>query len=119
MDLPSRELAEEWRSEADRMEERGVSVPASVLRSCAADLEQALREWQLEELSLQEAADAAGVHYDTMRKMVARGEVPNVGEKGSPRVRRCDLLPGESSGGLREEDEELVGETLLNRVAAG
>lgn len=101
------------------MERRGLEVPASLLRSCATDLEERIREWALEELSLDEAAEEAGVHYDTMRKKVARGEVPNAGEKGSPRVRRCDLLQDGSPGQLRDEDLDLVGDALLNRRLAG
>lgn len=112
-------LATSWREEANVMERRGLEVPASLLRSCAADLEERMREWQLEELTLEEAAEEARVHYDTMRKMVARGEVPNAGKKGSPRVRRCDLRRDGSPGELRDEDAALVGDALLNRQRAG
>lgn len=87
-----RELAEAWHREADVLRRRGASGPAEALESAAEELDERLREWSRELLTLEEAAKEAGVSYDTMQRKVGR-DIPNAGEKGAPRVRRCDLHP--------------------------
>ena len=67
--------------------------------SYAADLEERLREWWLEELTIEDAATELGVNYDAMRKRLANGSTTNAGRKGAPRVRRCDLYGDVDSGG--------------------
>jgi hypothetical protein len=62
-----------------------------VLEACAAQLESAAREHALEALTLDEARNESGYSYSALQKMVASGELENVGNKGSPRVRRGDL----------------------------
>lgn len=81
-----------WREEADLLRRRGAPRQADVLESAAEDLEDRLREWRLEALSLEQAARESGLAYDTVQRKVG-SELPNAGEKGSPRVRRCDLHP--------------------------
>lgn len=88
-----RALAETWQGEADLLRRRGAPRQADALESAAEELEDRLREWSLELLSLEEAAREAGLAYDTVQRKVADGELPNAGEKGAPRVRRADLHP--------------------------
>ncbi len=98
MDLsPLRDLADRWRDEAAMLERRGLEREARMVESFAGDLEQRLREWELQELTLEQAATELGLKYDTVQRRVACGELPNAGCKGAPLVRRCDLYGGASS----------------------
>jgi hypothetical protein len=89
------DLSARWRDEAALDRRRGRNEAADVAESYAADLEAAVREYALTALTLTEAATEAGLKYDTIQGKVASGEIPNVGHRGSPRVRRCDLLSDE------------------------
>ncbi len=62
-----------------------------MLESCAQDLDERFRQWQLEELTLGRAAEESGYSYSTLQQKVNRGEIPNAGRKGRPLIRRCDL----------------------------
>ena len=84
-------LASQWRDEADTLRRRGAEVQAVALESCADELEVALREDSLEALTLNEASQESGYSYSALQKKVASGELPNVGNKNCPRVRRGDL----------------------------
>ncbi len=86
-----RALAARWREEAELYRRRSLESQAGMAESFAADLETALREWNLEALSLDAAADESDYSYSALQKKVASGEIPNAGNKGSPRIRRCDL----------------------------
>ena len=88
-------LAESWREEAALFRRRGLTQAADLAESYAAELEAVLREYRLAALTLKEAATETGLKYDTIQGKVASGEIPNVGRRGSPRVRRCDLLSDE------------------------
>lgn len=88
-------LLDQWRSEADLLRRRGQAHLADLVESYAADLSAAVREHRLTTLTLAEAAAETGLKYDTIQKKVASGEVTNVGRRGAPRVRRCDLLSDE------------------------
>ena len=85
------DLAAQWRTDADTLRRRGAEVQAVALESCADDLEAAHREHALEALTLNEAAQESGYSYSTLQKKVASGELPNMGTKNCPRVRRGDL----------------------------
>lgn len=87
-----RKLADRWQEEADLLRRRGAPRQADALESAADELGERLREWSLELLTLEQAATEAGVSYDTMQRKVG-SEIPNAGEQGAPRVRRCDLHP--------------------------
>ncbi len=88
-------LAESWREEAALFRRRGLHQAADLTESHAADLEAAVREYRLATLTLTAAATESGLKYDTIQGKVASGEIPNAGRRGSPRVRRCDLLSDE------------------------
>jgi hypothetical protein len=101
MELPFAALAEHWRDEAARLEHYGAGAIAAALEACAAELDAAEREYLFETLTLEEAAEESGLSYDTIGRKVRTGELPNAGEKGRPRVRRCDLLPNVERPALR------------------
>lgn len=110
-------LAAEWRQEADLLRRRGAPRQADVLESAAADLEERLRTWELEALTLQEAADEAGLSYSAVQKKVARGDLPNAGREGAPRVRRCHLFGDDPEPGpvTDDGDPDVAGEILAGR----
>ena len=81
--------------------------------SYADELDERLRDWWLEQLTVDDAAAELGVNYDAMRKQLANGSTPNAGRKGAPRVRRCDLygeLPG--AGKFQGGGPSLVAQVL-------
>ena len=98
-----RSVATTWRCQAERYERDGIRGHAALLRRVADDLEDALSEWWTAELTLEEGAAEIGSAYDTLQRKVRLGKLPNVGRKGRPRVRRCDLY-GAAPIQLRPED---------------
>lgn len=86
------ELAASWREEAEHLRERyGLEEMASLCRVHAAELDEAIRDVMEEELTLAEAAEESGYSDRRLRQLVAKGSLPNAGEKGRPRLRRGDL----------------------------
>ncbi len=80
-------------AEADRYAEDDALISGEKLcRRLAARLEALHREWQLQLLTLTEAADETGRSYSSLQKAVSDGRIPNTGTKGQPRIRRCDLM---------------------------
>lgn len=119
---PLLNLAEDWREDAEWLRDYGAEGQAQACEKHAEALEDRLREWELEMLTLEQAAEETGLAYDTAQRKVSSGEWPNRGEKGRPRVRRCDVLPGLQAPEPREVEEpveELARETLQARAGAG
>lgn len=114
------ELAASWREDAELLRRWGAPRRGDALERAAGQLEERLREWRLELLSLQQAAEETGLAYDTVQRKVSSGEWPNRGEKGSPRVRRCDVLPSLEgpTPQLAEEDGDVVDQRLRAQEAA-
>lgn len=108
-----RSLADEWRQEADTFRRRGGEADARMAESYAADLEERLREWELEALPLQQAAEEANLSYSGAHKKLDRRDWPNVGKQGAPRVPRYAVL-GYPQPDLRlETGEPDVAEKVL------
>lgn len=84
-------LVSEWRAEAKLLRRRGAIGRAVAAESYAAEVEERSREYQLEALTLQQAAAESGFSYSTLEKMLRTGDLENVGRKRAPRVRRGDL----------------------------
>ena len=85
------DLAASWSVEADSLERWGDDRGAAILRRCASELNSAAREHEDEAMTITEAAAESGYSADHLRSLVASGEIPNAGRKGSPRIRRGDL----------------------------
>jgi len=115
---PSQSLPARWRREAERFQDLGADAQARTLEWCARELEQAQREWELEALTLADAAKESEYSYSALQKHVASGTLENVGEEGSPRIRRCDLprKPAKSRPGLSCPEPDLAGEALLRKL---
>ena len=100
------DLAARWLQEADLLDRYGCSSVAEMCRMHADELEAAWQEWELEELTITEAARESGYSPEQLRKLVRNGEIPDLrppGSQGPIRIRRCDLprRPG-ANGGNRE-----------------
>ena len=111
--LPA-DLPTAWREKAKELRTFGAEVQARTLEWCAADLEQTWRVWELEPLMLEEAAKETGYSYSALQQKVASGEIPNIGERGKPRVCRKDLprkVPHEPFR-LETEEPDIAGEIL-------
>ena len=110
-----RALAEGWRAEAEVLRKRGATAQAETLESCVADHEQAVQEWQNEELTLHQAAEESGFSYSRLQQMKSI----NIGTAGTPRIRRCDLpyKPRRSGLQLANGQPDLADEILASKLA--
>lgn len=93
-----RELADNWRGEADLLRRRGAPRQADVLESAAEDLETAWTAWRRERLTVEEASAASGYSEAHLRRLLRDGTLPNAGEEDRPRIRRADLPKKPGSG---------------------
>lgn len=84
-------LLERWEHESDLLRRHGAIGSAQTKAADLAELREWWRDVMLEELTLEEAVAYSGLAYDTIRRKLAEGEIPNAGRKGRPRVRRGDL----------------------------
>ncbi len=84
-------LSRTWRDQARTLDLYDDSRGASILRRLAAELDGALAGMEDEPLTIPEAVKLSGYSADHLRHLVATGQIPNVGRKGSPRIRRGDL----------------------------
>ncbi len=89
---PLDRLVASWRDEAELNRRRGMEREALTVESYADELQEQVREWKLEVLTLEQAAAETGVTADTVGRRISRGEIPNAGRKNRPGVRRCDLF---------------------------
>ncbi len=106
-------LANRWRHEAARYEADGALVRAgALLRRMASELTEALDRWWLEELTLEQAAEEVGRSYDTIQRRVVSGDLPNVGRKHRPRVRRADLYRKDSMAEGDDRIRDIMAEML-------
>ena len=85
------DLADRWSAEATSLERWGDDRGAAILRRCATELNAASRAHDDEELTITVASAVSGYSCDHLRALVASGEIPNAGRKGSPRIRRKDV----------------------------
>ena len=84
------ELPEQWRRRASELD--AYAPPAArAFREAAGELELALRAQDQAILTVPEAARISGFAQRTLRERISSGALENLGQKGSPRVRRSDL----------------------------
>lgn len=89
--MTPRELATQWRTDAELFARYGDEARALICRTHADELDKALQDEQGAVLSLSDAARESGYSPDRLRHLVAAGSIPNAGRKGAPRIRRGDL----------------------------
>ena len=111
---PLRTFTASLRAEGAQYRHRGQSTLADLLESVANDHEQALNGWHEEELTLQEAAEESGLSQSTLQQNVASGKIPNAGQQGRPRIRRCDLpAKSQRSGPKAVEGQPALADEIL------
>ena len=110
-------LARTWREEAAVLRNRGAAGHADVLEGVAEELGQAIREWQLEPLTLEAAETESGYSRSTLERKLSSGEIQNAGGKGRPRVLRRDLplKGGTVAPTTGTGDPDLAGMILASR----
>jgi hypothetical protein len=111
---PLSDLAARWREEAARFRDLGLEQPAVMQEAHADELEERLREWSLEPLSLEEAAAESGFSYSKLQHDVRSERIPNAGRPGAPRIRRCDL-PLKSKSPAAPTEPDLAARVLGER----
>ena len=103
-----RQLADSWRTEAERLRQLEAAGQAAAFEQLANELEATLATWESSSLTIQEASESSGYSEDHLRRLVRRGHIPNAGRKNSPRIFRRDLpvkrLPKDGSGDQRSID---------------
>lgn len=80
-----------WRDEAKVLRRNGAEHFATLKEHDAQQIEQCLRERDLESLTPTDAAKISGYSKAHLRRLQAEGTLRNVGEPGRPRYARCDL----------------------------
>lgn len=83
--------------------------------SYAADLEDCLRNWATEPLTVAEASTESEYTERHLRELLSEEKIPNAGEPGSPRIRRADLPAKPGGGGPTLEVSE-GGKTIAERA---
>lgn len=84
----------QWRDDAETLRRRGVAAHATLLESCADELERELDRWENELLSIKEAAAESGYSEETLRRKARNGKLPaerSSGKKSHLKLRRGDL----------------------------
>lgn len=96
----------------------GETLLATACENHADELEAATAAARIEAVSLEEAAEAGGYSYSHLQSLVAKGEIDNLGQKGSPRIRRCDvpIKPGHGKGQARSKADVLDRSLRLHRT---
>jgi hypothetical protein len=110
---PFQGLGDEWRARAKMLRSYGAEAAAKTLEACACELELDFEAWLDEPLTLDEASAESGYSYSSLQKRVSNDELPNAGDKGTPRVRRRHLPQKprvEPGGGIADA-------ALLRRLA--
>ncbi len=85
------EVAKNRIADAKRLTELGFDADARVMACSARRIIDDAERWTNTPVTLREASEISGLAYSTLQAMVQQGRLENVGETGSPRVRRGDL----------------------------
>jgi hypothetical protein len=97
------EVRGKWLARREEWARLGVRVDGAKLADeIIADLDQLDQDAQLGSISLKEAHLIGGYSIDRLQKLVAAGELENVGRRHRPRIRRADVpvKPGHSAASL-------------------
>jgi hypothetical protein len=95
---------------ADVVEEVAGENVALGLRWAAAEFEAALNEWCNEALTVGEATQECPWEASTIATKLRKGELPQAGKPGAPRVRRRDLFAGSAEPAIDGVVAEALGQ---------
>lgn len=84
------QLPARWRTKASGLAPYSEAA-ARAFNEAADELERELEQDAGELLNLTQAAQVTGFNPETLGRKIRRGEIPNLGRPGAPRVRRADL----------------------------
>ena len=87
-------LISQWREEVDTLRKRGATTQAVTLESCADEMEAALKDWQEQLLTPEQAAKETGYSAEHLRRQVRGGRLSakrGEGAKSHIKIRRRDL----------------------------
>jgi hypothetical protein len=110
-----------WVARADALAQYAAPEVCRAFRQAATELEIELREAHGEAVTLKEASLAGGYSIDHLQRLVASGQLENVGRKNRPRIRRADV-PTKPGHGLRdaaEADQFSTRRRIVASVATG
>jgi hypothetical protein len=94
-----RRLAERFRERAEMVRAwAAADSAAKAWEAAAAELESSYQHFNAEAVTLDDAAEECGISRRTLERKIASNEIPNVGERGRPRVRRGDLPTAQRAG---------------------
>jgi hypothetical protein len=79
-----------WRARSSDLQPYAPAAATAFARA-ADELEAALRQQEVEELSLSAAARESGYTRDHLSRLIREGKIPNAGRRNAPRIRRADL----------------------------
>lgn len=85
------DLATTWRTRAAERRDEADEARARCYERAATELETTLRTMGDEPLDLPTASRESGIPVETLRKKIARGELPQAGRRHAPKIRRADL----------------------------
>ena len=85
------DLAAGWVEDAKVLREHGASEAATTSEKHAREVVEAVKLAEDEVLTLAEAAAESGYARRTIRQKIQMGQIPNIGKKNAPRIRRGDL----------------------------
>ncbi len=105
-------LAAEWRDHAGTLERFGADRHARLLHTCADELDERVRTWLEEPLTVAQAREESSYSESQLRALLKKEIVPNAGRTGAPRIRRRDL-PRKPRG---SDSESLAEEALRLRL---
>jgi hypothetical protein len=84
-------LASQWRLRAAQARELAAEGAARALEICANELEQSLRLYDEQFLTLADASRECGFSADHLGRLVRNGTLTNFGRRNAPRIRRGEL----------------------------
>ena len=109
MENTLRDLAQEWKEEANRLRSLEANGQAAALEQAAKELEAAVERQESALLTIREAAEESGYSEEHLRRLARDGALPferNGGSKSKIKIRRADL-PMKQRGDGRESPQRV------------
>jgi excisionase family DNA binding protein len=111
-------VTQSWLDRARLFEEHESGEAAAAYRRASEELEFALKEWEDELLTIEQAAEESGYSEDHLRELVRESKLPAEradGKKSRIKLRRRDLPRKPGKRGISAPVQELVDHVLANR----